>query len=325
MSLKTAAVLAATALAVAAGGCGFGAGESAEGEVTMRVTEDFGEELLLAESLEDPAETDTVIGFLDRVAEIETSFGGNFVDSIDGREGTTTGGGDHDWLYFVNGVWADVGGGERSLVPGDRIWWDYRYWYEAERVPVVVGSWPEPFKSGYDGTRYDVVLHCLGVEQACETVRGELDSRGIDYSDATGGLEQGADELMRILVGPWGSMAEDEAAGQLEGGPAESGVYASMVSCADGGAELVVRGADGVPRQILHDAGLLAAVRAGTDQPTLLVSGTDSDHVSDAAEMLDPEDLLDRYAVATVGGHPIPIPAPAAVPALEGGEERACG
>jgi hypothetical protein len=32
-------------------------------------------------------------------------------------------------------------------------WWDYRSWKGSERVPIVIGAFPEPFLHGYDGKR----------------------------------------------------------------------------------------------------------------------------------------------------------------------------
>ena len=53
-----------------------------------------------------------------------------------------------DWLYFVNGVEADVGAAEWTLRDGDTAWWDFRRWRAYANVPAVVGSWPEPFVHG---------------------------------------------------------------------------------------------------------------------------------------------------------------------------------
>lgn len=324
MRLRIAVALAATALAVAAGGCGFGPGEVVEGEVTLRVTEDFGANLITAATIEDPLSSDTVIGLLDRVAEIETSYGGNFVDAIAGRAGTTTGGGDHDWLYFVNGVWAGIGGGERTVRPGDQIWWDYRYWYEAARIPVVVGSWPEPFKSGFEGERAELVLRCRHAGRACAEVGDRLDAQGIAYSEPGSAAPLQDPERMRVLVGPFSELRSDPAAAMLGADVSTSGVYASFVGCERDRYELVVRGADGEPRQIFAEAGLVAALRKGSDQPTLVITGTDRQAVAEAAERLDPEVLRDRYAIAVVGGDPVPAPAPETLPRLQDAGPRSC-
>ena len=85
MSGRSAVV--AAVLAVATTGCGLGPGESSRGEATLTVTRDYGSEPILEATETDPSESETVIRFLDREAEITTRFGGGFVHSIDGTAG----------------------------------------------------------------------------------------------------------------------------------------------------------------------------------------------------------------------------------------------
>ena len=120
----TAFVLAVAALAAAtaASGCGFGPGDASPGRAELRVTREFGTIPMVTATLDDPTESDTVVRMLDSSADLETSFGGNFVDSIDGYAGSTAGGGDEDWFFFVNGYYSDIGSGETPVSPGDRIW-----------------------------------------------------------------------------------------------------------------------------------------------------------------------------------------------------------
>ncbi len=319
-----AALLAAAALCVAAAGCGIGPGESEEGEASLRVTRDFGSEVLVDATLTDPTESDTVVRFLDENAEVETSYGGNFVDSIDGVAGSTVNGGDEDWFFFVNGYYSEIGAGEAQVHAGERIWWDYRYWQEAYRVPAVVGSFPEPFLHGEDGEPLGVVLECVGTESgdACDAADAALEEAGVDFSrDEVEEPEPHPDEL-RVLVGAWSDLRSDPAASQIEKGPSTSGVYATFGQCGDG-YELEVLGADARPRLRLGDAALVAAVREGDDQPTWTVTGTDGGAVERAASMLGEDALRDRYAVAAgPAGEPISVPAPDEVDVAS--EESSC-
>jgi hypothetical protein len=284
---RTVAMLAAAALigATAAGGCGFGAGASEEGTAELRVTRDFGATELASGTLENPTESDTVVRFLDDETDIDTSYGGNFVDTIDGLEGSTVGGGDEDWFFFVNGYYSDIGAGESRVHAGDRIWWDYRYWQEAYRVPAVVGSFPEPFLHGRDGERVGVVVECLNRDPApCDEVTSALADAGVDAE------------------------REDPAARQVESGPATSGVYARAERC-DHGYRFDVLDDHGTARAGLAPGGLVAAVRDGEDQPTWLVAGTDGASVGIAAGLVGEETLRDRYALAAgENGEPVSVP-----------------
>jgi hypothetical protein len=91
----------------------------------------------------------TVLQALDREADVDTRYGGRFVQAIDGLEGSVAAG--RDWFYFVNGYEADRGAAEYRLRDGDVAWWDFRSWRGRREQPVVVGAFPEPFVHGYGG------------------------------------------------------------------------------------------------------------------------------------------------------------------------------
>jgi len=321
-AIRIAAALVALTGVAAAGGCGPGAGSSSAGQAHLAVTREFGSVPMVEVTLDDPNESDTVVRFLDANADVETSYGGNFVDSIDGFEGSTSGGGDEDWFFFVNGYYSDIGAGETEVRPGDRIWWDYRYWNAAYRVPAVVGSWPEPFLHGYHGERYGTVVECLGrasSDGACDDVVASLREIGAAPTVDDVDRPTAHPEELRVLVGPWGRLRSDRAARDVEAGPGRSGVYARMIPC-DGAWRLVATDDHGRERATLDDAGMIAAVRHGEEQPTWLVTGTDDDAVAAAAGELSDVSLGGRYAVAIRDGvvAPLPLPAGERAPASRG-------
>jgi hypothetical protein len=146
-------LLATIALAALAAGCGQDASAVPAGPVAVRVTitRDYGA-AVLASARAAPGQS--AMNALRRVARVDTSYAGRFVQSIDGLSGDRSGG--YDWLYFVNGIAPDVGATDMRLHPGDREWWDRRYWSDLVQTPVAIGQWPEPFVHGYDGTRHAV-------------------------------------------------------------------------------------------------------------------------------------------------------------------------
>jgi hypothetical protein len=280
---------AAATLAVAVAGCGLGPGERSEGEATLTVTRDYGAERLLEATVSDPSESETVIRFLDREAEITTRYGGAFVHSIDGLAGTVANGRSFHWFFYVDGLWSPVGSAEREVRSGHRIWWDYRDWTDAMRVPVVVGSWPEPLAP-------EASVECTAAASTCDLVAARLADAGVETRDGDG--------VPRVLVGPWEGLRDDDAAALLERGPPTSGVFARFA--AD---KLIARDVRAEPAGTYRGgAGLVAAVRDGEDPPTWLVTGTDEAGVAAAAELLDDEHLEDRYAVATTGAEVVPLP-----------------
>ena len=313
------AAIAATVLSgavAAASGCGVGPGDPVEGTASLRVTSEFGAEEIATGTLEDPTPSDTVVRFLDDSADIETSYGGNFVDSIDGLAGSTTDGGPEDWFFFVNGYYSDVGAGETDVHPGDRIWWDYRNWQEAYRVPAVVGSWPAPLGGREDGEQPVVIAECMTRAATCDDAAERMRDAGIEPEVETVDSPVEHPDDLRVLIGPWERLRDDPAASRLESGPSTSGVYARLEPCGPDWA-LSILGSDAEPRVGFAAGGFVAAVREDGQEPTWIVAGTDEGSVPDAVSLLDSDALRDRYAVASIdGGGPSPIPA-ADSPALE--------
>ena len=128
-------------LAFAVTGCG---GEREHGTATLWVTKDRGAHLVYSGTV--PAGL-TAMQALDRKLDITTRYGGRFVQSIGGLQGSVTS--RHDWFYFLDGVEGDRSASEAKLHPGDVEWWDYRSWRgKAISVPFVVGSYPHPFLGG---------------------------------------------------------------------------------------------------------------------------------------------------------------------------------
>jgi Domain of unknown function (DUF4430) len=167
------ALLAALLLA----GCGEERGQG-EGNASLWITRDRGEEVVLTESV--PAGL-TAMQALQREAEVETRFGGRFVQSINGIEGSLSG--RRDWFYFVNGYEADRSATEYTLHDGDVLWWDFRSWNRQMRAPVVVGAFPEPFRHGFAGERRPTaVRYTPGLERSARTLGRMLAAESVASS-----------------------------------------------------------------------------------------------------------------------------------------------
>jgi hypothetical protein len=301
--------------AVAAVGCGIGAGEQV-GTTTLSVTRDYGAKPLYAEA-DEVSEADTVMRVLERNADISTRYGGGFVQSIDDIAGGAGAGGSSDWFFYVNGVESPVGAADYDLHGGEAIWWDYHDWSAAMGVPAVVGSWPQPFLGGYEGKEHPVAVDCRDGGRACAVVRKRLQDAGVQVeadrappagsdSKATGGEATG--EAIRVLVGPWDRVGDDPAAAQIGMGPRRSGVFADFES-GRSGPRLVGLSEAGEPvRAFGAQAGLVAATRRYEAPPVWVVTGATQVGVEAAARALDEAHLRSRYAVAVEGGAAIPLP-----------------
>jgi hypothetical protein len=336
-SRGTAAVIALLLAALAAAGCGLGPGEG-RGDVELTVTRDYGAVPVLSRSVGDVTESDTVMRVLDRNAEITTRYGGGFVQSIEGIAGDEQGGDSLDWFFYVNGVESTVGAADYPLRGGERIWWDYRDWSQAMRVPAVVGSWPQPFLGGYDGEQRPVTVECLAGGEACAEVRRRLRAAGATLADGTKTSDMQTESARRplgatrVLVGPWAQVRRDPAAALIEDGPQASGVFADFADSAQQNApasssavpfppymgernsgSLVERlwGLDRegeAVRAFGPGAGLVAATRRYDAPPVWVVTGVTAAGVRAAAGLLDVADLRDHYAVVVEGGRGEAVP-----------------
>ena len=286
-------------------GCGFGAGEETGGTVTVTVSQDFGEERLAPPQQETAREGETVMRLLQRSFDVQTRFGGNFVQEIDGISGGREGGKRVDWFYYVNGIESSEGAGERRLYPGDRIWWDHHDWEGAMRIPAVVGAFPEPFRSGTAGKKLPIRLVCLPEGRSCDEVATRLRDAGV-RNIARSNLESSPGEVLRVLVGRWSEVRQDITARTLEEGPAVSGVFAQPDE-AGGRIRLLDAGAQ-VERTLGPASGLVAATRSEEMPPTWIVTGTDDVGVAAAAAALTEAQLRDHFALAIEGGRGIPLP-----------------
>ncbi len=307
--MRRARLVALAALATVLAGCSVGSDNPQEGSAALTVTRDFGAKRLL-QAREDPVPGgETVLRFLSRKADIETRYGGRFVNAIEGVRSQAAAGTRRDWFYFVNGIEADKGAAERKVHAGDQVWWDYRDWGAAMRVPAVVGSYPEPFLHGSDGKRFPVRLDCApDANEQCDVVRDRLESVGIETAIAAVGTPVGKDTL-RVVVGDWADIRPDGAARMLEEGPGKSGVFARPVEQGDGFDVELLDAKGRTVRTLGPGTGLLAATRFEEQQPTWVVSGTDTAGVDRAVALLDRATLRNRFAVAA-SGTPEAIPLP---------------
>jgi len=304
--MRRAALLALLACSVVAAGCGLGAGESQEGGATLTVTRDFGSRNVGSGSANPIPGGETVMRMLQRDFDVETRYGGGFVQQINGIAGGRKNGRPVDWFYYVNGILADDGAAAHKLSPGDQVWWDHHDWGASADVRAVVGAFPEPFLSGVGGKRLPVRLDCAeAAADACDEVSARLEDAGVKAGrSAAGGF--GGEGVLRIKVGVWKDVRKDPAVRELEKGPKASGVYARPSAAGDAIALLDQEGK--TARTLRAASGLVAATELGGEAPTWIVTGTDAIGLAAAAAQLNEDALKDHFAIAVASGRPVALP-----------------
>lgn len=302
--MRRCVLAAAVAVAALLAGCGLGAGSGVKG-VSLRVSDGFGGRTIGSVHVGKTPGDETVMRFLERRFRVQTRYGGGFVQSIDGLAGGGSGG-RIDWFYYVNGVEAGKGAAATRLHAGDRVWWDRHDWAASMSIPAVVGSFPEPFRSGVGGKRWPVRVSCLPPgSSACAEVSRRLGAAGIRFGESPQRSPGGFDTL-RVLVGSWSQIRTDGAASRLEAGPGSSGVYATFDP--SGQRLRALDPAGRTVRTFGRGSGLVAATGDHDHAPTWLVTGTDDAGALAAARALDERTLAGRFALVLAPGATLGVP-----------------
>jgi len=179
---------------------------ASDGTAQLWVTQDRGNDVLLDSEV--PA-GQTLLRALKSETKVSTRYGGGFVQSIEGVEGSARR--HRDWFWFVNGLAGDRSATSYRLRDGDVAWWDYRDWSrDAATLEVVAGAFPEPFLHGFDGkTRPAAVRYAAGLRAAAERIAGRLGTddvapsgTAVPASENLFELESGAPHLTAAMRSP---------------------------------------------------------------------------------------------------------------------------
>ena len=192
--------LAALGVLVLLAGCGsLGAGGE-EGTATLWVTRDRGAEVLLDARVD---AGQTLMRALASKADVETRYGGRYVQSIDGLTGSLED--QRDWFWFVNGYEGDRSASSYRLHDGDVAWLDYRGWERDGEARVVVGAFPEPFLHGYDGKTRAAAVRFQGSPERARRLGRRIGAHSIE---PLGTPAPAGTNVLELRDGPTGATAE---------------------------------------------------------------------------------------------------------------------
>lgn len=266
---------------------GCGGGDESGPSTTLLVTRDFGTANVMDSKKVPATKGLTAMRQLQSHAEVETTYGGRFVNSIDGLKG----GGGKDWLFYVDGVDSDKAATEIRLSGVETVQWDFHPWQAVKLTGAIVGAFPEPLR-----TRGAEVACADDESVGCQSTRKALEAAGID-------IDNPGEDAATVNVGTWNDLRGRDGVPDVSGPPAESGVFASFT-----GNELGLADASGaVVRSARPDSGLVFAYRAG-DKLGWVITGATENGVRAAADSLGRDTLRGRFAVIREGGSTTPLP-----------------
>jgi len=181
-------------------------GEASGGNITVRVvsTQELGQSLMFDDTIQVPPGT-SAMDALKMVAEVETAFGGGFIDAIDGIRSRYTGGGGEkgDWFICANGILSNTGALDYTVHGFDTLHCDFHGWSFRTFIPAIIGDFPEPFLHGYEGeVRPTVIVYENGFEDLAVEMGSVLYGLGVaDVSiSSAGDLEESIGQNSNLVI-----------------------------------------------------------------------------------------------------------------------------
>ncbi len=279
--------------------------ESGTITVTVTITQDFGRELMLGETREVLPDTSAMAALME-VAEVETVYGGGFVNAINGVRSGYAGSQKtkKDWFFYINGIQSNIGALDYKLHDGDVQHWDFHSWGFRHFIPAIIDVYPSAFRHGFGGRVSPTLIVCPDYLKE-DAVRLEENLTQLGVKDvsirSTDELtESGQGNSNIILV----SAPENRLISELNQNWQRLGFFAHFEN-----GDLTVINNDGeITAEYGAGTGLIQATQnpwnpkgiGACENVVWLVSGTDEAGVSNALEALLDHHSKFQYAGAVV-------------------------
>ena len=184
------------------------------GNVTLYITSDYGQNLL-GEGSFDPSLGLTAMEMLHNMTQIETRYGGLFVNGAYGLRSDISR--RLDWFYYVNGAYMDRGLASYRPRRGEVVQVDYHHWGSYAASPGFLSGYPWRFLVGLGGKRGNITVASPGdylelasgfaedLSAFCNCQASVVDPDVVQLDEV--------DKNLVILVGPEGNKLYSEIVG----------------------------------------------------------------------------------------------------------------
>ena len=275
----------------------------AAGALRLVISRDYGARVL--KDIVVPARAGTtVMRLLAEHSDVDTKYGGGFIQGIDGLESSfgASSADAADWFFWVDGAMGSVGAGDVTLHGGQTVWWDYHRWAGALFIPGSLDAFPAPFANR------DMVLAAqpAGTQAAAmgAAVTAWAKSQGIGFHDTSQqSYPIGADLGLRLVVGTPDRLAQDRLFGPELSRGAAIGIFVAI----DGG-RLYALHADGSRGSELLAAALAVPDPAHTDRLSLVLIAQDAQALQRLLDGFTPAAASAHVALGLTSAGVVPLP-----------------
>ncbi|MCT4585525.1 MAG: DUF4430 domain-containing protein [Peptostreptococcaceae bacterium] len=208
-----------------------GCEEEKIGKVRLTVSKDFFNEIIFDEDV-DLKNDYSIMDILKEHTEVETSYGGSFVESINSYKSNFKDENKdkkRDWFYYVNGYMADVSCEDYLPKENDHIVFDYHAWSDKSYNNALISSFEKSFKNGYmdEKIQNEIVYQKEFEEENSEIKKyfNNLDIKSIELNDEEINI---LDETKNtILISTFDEALKDQKIKDLLKNHAKKGLYFS--------------------------------------------------------------------------------------------------
>ncbi|MGB8957300.1 MAG: DUF4430 domain-containing protein [Tumebacillaceae bacterium] len=285
-----------------------------QGQLLLSVTHNFGSSSVFNQNVA-VGDGQSLIDLMREHFDVETAYGGGFVNGINGTKSAYT---DKsvftrkkiDWFYYSNGSVSAIGADALQPKPGDTIWWDYHAWSgQGSSTPCVVGAYPHPFTTGYNGATPGTVIYYSGphADDANRLAQGLRNQGAGNVSTAAyqdGSILHSTKNV--IVLGTWSELSGQSAMGEVFGDPARTGVYAKF----DGNTVTALNSTGKSGGRTGQGAILATGQGSGDASPTWLVLGATEAGLDAAVDAMvnSPGKLKGKIGVVIDGSEAVGVP-----------------
>jgi len=274
----------------------------AAGELRLVVSRDYGARVL--KDIVVPARAGmTVMRLLAEHCQVDTKYGGGFIQGLDGLESSFGGSSSDaaDWFYWVDGAMGTVGAADAALHGGQTAWWDYHRWDGAMYIPGALDAFPAPFANR------DMILAAepAGTQAApmVDAVMPWAQDQGITFDDTTGSHPIGTEPGLRLIVGTPDRLVKDRVLGpELSRGTAV-GIFVAI----DGG-QLYALHVDGTRGPALLAAALAVPDPDHQGSLSLVLLAENAQALRKLLDGFTPEAASAHVALGLTGDGVVPLP-----------------